>query len=97
MSMLPLIIATIVLAVIYGLFWHNQPANERNRAGDDNEDKNGLRAVLGPRRPKVPASRHKVPAEHRVRGKGDTTHANGSTNGITAQVKEASQARPMPP
>jgi hypothetical protein len=97
MSMLPLIIATIVLAVIYGLFWHNQPANERNRAGDDNEDKHGLRAVLGLRRPRASASRHKVPAEHRVRGEGNRTQANGSAEKATAQVKGRPQARPMPP
>jgi hypothetical protein len=30
--MLTLIVATTVLAVLYGLFWHNQPAKEGKRA-----------------------------------------------------------------
>jgi hypothetical protein len=52
MSILPLIVATIALAMIYGLLWHNQPAHERDRPRDNNKGKNGLRATLGLKSPR---------------------------------------------
>lgn len=97
MSMLPVIIVTIVLAVLYGFFWHNQPANERNSAGGDDNHEDKLRAALGLRRPGVPATKHKLPKGQSVRGKDDTTKANGSTEQTTAHAKEASQANPIIP
>src|SRR6267154_4776103 len=36
-----LIFATTVLAILYGLFWHNQPAKERNRAREDDNQPQG--------------------------------------------------------
>ncbi len=51
--LLPLLIATIVLTLLYGLFWHNQPANDRKRAWKDDNHEEELRAALGLRRPTV--------------------------------------------
>jgi len=36
-----LMIAPTVLAVFYGLFWHNQPAHERNLARDYDDHPQG--------------------------------------------------------
>jgi len=53
--MLILIVATTLLALFYGLFWHNQPANECDRARADDNHKEELRVALGLRRTMVPA------------------------------------------
>jgi|SRR6266850_2152472 len=37
--MLTAIVATILFALVYGLSWHNQPANEHDRAWDDHNHK----------------------------------------------------------
>ena len=37
-----LIIATTILAMFYGISWHNHPANERNLARDDDDHKEEL-------------------------------------------------------
>jgi len=45
-----LIIATTVLALFYGLFWHNQPANERNLARDHDDHPQGRAVgIMNPR------------------------------------------------
>jgi len=36
-----LMVATTVLALFYGLFWHNQPANERNLVRDYDDHPQG--------------------------------------------------------
>jgi hypothetical protein len=52
--MLPIILGTLGLALIYGMFWHNQPANEGNRAEDDHPVEE-LRAAVGTDRSRVAA------------------------------------------
>jgi len=93
--MLILAIGTIVLTVTYGLFWHNQPANERSGAQHADENENGLRAALGLKRPRVPAPGG-VPREGRsVRGeRGDTTQADGLTESATAPGKNETRSNP---
>jgi hypothetical protein len=76
--MLPIILGTIGLALIYGLFWHNQPANEGNRAGDDHPVEE-LRAALGIKRSRVAARSHSFAAGKSVRGESNQTQANSST------------------
>jgi hypothetical protein len=84
MSILPLMVGTVVLAVVYGLFWHNQPAQERNRPESDDSDSGSLQEALGLRRPKVPTRRSILPAGRSVRGKSNKAQANRSTEKATA-------------
>ena len=43
MTMFTMLITTTVLAVLYGLAWHNQPARQREQARDNSgsSDKQG--------------------------------------------------------
>ena len=44
--MFHLLVATVVLAVAYGFFWHNQPAGKRDRAPEDRDQGKGGLARL---------------------------------------------------
>ena len=87
------IVAIAVLAMTYGLFWHNQPARQRSpAAADDNNRKEDLRAVLGPQRNRVPASTLALPPGQGARGESGSTPSDGATVKVTAQTQDKTKS-----
>ncbi len=97
MSILPLMVGTVVLAVVYGLFWHNQPAQQRDREESDGSDSGSLGGALGLRRPRVPIHGSVLPAGRSARGSSNTAQTDGSTKRKVAPDKDQTLANPITP
>lgn len=92
--MLTLIVATLILALTYGIFWHNRPASDRDREGGDDDHKDELWASLAPKRARNRASECFLPTAHSADGESHSMQVNGATENATVpsgQGKNPSQ------
>ena len=95
--MLTLICATTLLALFYGLAWHNQPANQREGARQGDNQSEELRAALGLKRPKAAARGHTFTTGQSVVGESNRMQAIGTTNKTTILVQAESLENPVLP